>query len=70
MAQQFRWGGTREGFSYYMGRLRVGVNASAALAAFNRADQIYSAPPSLQIHRAHIAVQRPPSPICGRCGRR
>jgi hypothetical protein len=59
MAQQFRWGGTREGFSYYaMGRLQVGVNASAALAAFNRADQIYSTSPSLQIHRAHIAVQK------------
>jgi hypothetical protein len=34
------------------------VNASAALAAFNRADQIYSTSPSLQIHRAHIAVQK------------
>ncbi|WP_386681527.1 DUF2927 domain-containing protein [Loktanella sp. R86503] len=59
MARQFQWGGTREGFSYYaMGRLQVGVNAGAALAAFNRADQIYSTSASLQIHRAHIAVQK------------
>jgi len=46
-----------------MGRLQVAVNASAALAAFTGATQIYSTSPSVQIHRAHIAVaKRPPLP--------
>ena len=59
IAHQFNWGGPREGFSYYaLGRLQVGYNSTAALAAFNRADQIYAASPLMQIHAAHIAVQK------------
>ena len=59
IAHQFRWGGPREGFSYYaMGRLQVGYDSAAALAAFNSADAIYSASPLMQIHAAHIAVQK------------
>ena len=59
IAHRFNWGGPREGFSYYaMGRLQVGYDSSAALAAFNRADAIYSASPLMQIHAAHIAVQK------------
>ncbi|MFZ3582659.1 DUF2927 domain-containing protein [Loktanella sp. DJP18] len=59
IAQQFGWGGPREGFSYYaLGRLQVGHDSTAALAAFGRADAIYSASPLMQIHSAHIAVQK------------
>ena len=59
IARRFNWGGPREGFSYYaMGRLQVGHDSSAALAAFNRADAVYSASPLMQIHAAHIAVQK------------
>ena len=59
IANQFRWGGPREGFSYYaLGRLQVGYDSTAALAAFNRADAIYSGSPLMQIHSAHIAVQK------------
>jgi hypothetical protein len=59
IAHQFNWGGPREGFSYYaLGRLQVGLDSSAALAAFNRADQIYGTSTSMQIHSAHVAVQK------------
>ncbi|WP_237065803.1 DUF2927 domain-containing protein [Loktanella sp. M215] len=55
IAQQFGWGGPREGFSYYaLGRLQVGYDSTAA---FSRADAIYSASPLMKIHSAHIAVQ-------------
>ncbi len=59
IARQFRWGGPREGFSYYaLGRLQVGFDSTAALAAFNTADAIYGTSPLMQIHSAHIAVQK------------
>ena len=59
IAHRFNWGGPREGFSYYaLGRLQVGYDSTAALAAFNRADAIYGASPLMQIHSAHIAVQK------------
>ena len=59
IARRFNWGGAREGFSYYaLGRLQVGHDSAAALAAFNRADAIYSASALMQIHAAHIAVQK------------
>ncbi|MCF7700454.1 DUF2927 domain-containing protein [Loktanella sp. M215] len=59
IAHQFRWGGPREGFSYYaLGRLQVGYDSAAALAAFDTADAIYSASPLMEIHAAHIAVQK------------
>jgi len=54
----FGWGGTREAFGYYAhGRLQVGNDQRAALAAFSAADRIYRASPATQIHAAHIAVQ-------------
>lgn len=59
IARQFRWSGPREGFSYYAyGRLQVGNDSAAAMAAFNAADAIYRASPLMQIHAAHIAVQK------------
>ena len=53
------WTGPREGFSLYAyGRLQVGHDARAALAAFDAADRAYAADPVTRIHAAHIAVQK------------
>ena len=53
------WTGPREGFSYYAyGRLQVGHDPAAALAAFETADRAYRDSPSTRIHAAHIGVQK------------
>ncbi|RYH03248.1 DUF2927 domain-containing protein [Salipiger sp. IMCC34102] len=53
------WTGPRQGFSYYAyGRLQVGHDSAAAIAAFETADRAYSASPVTRIHAAHIAVQK------------
>ena len=53
------WDGPREGFAHYaLGRLQVGNDPQAALAAFDAADAVYARDPLTRIHRAHIAVQR------------
>ncbi|WP_090159530.1 DUF2927 domain-containing protein [Loktanella sp. DSM 29012] len=59
IGQTLGWTGPREGFAYYaMGRLEVGNDSRAALAAFEAADRIYRASQATQIHSAHIAVQK------------
>ena len=59
LGRAFGWTGAREGFAHYaFGRLQVGNNPAAALAAFNAADAAYGASNSTQIHAAHIAVQQ------------
>lgn len=59
LGRAFGWTGTRAGFAQYAyGRLQVGNDPSAALTAFNSAEAIYSQSPAMQIHAAHIAVQR------------
>lgn len=59
LGRAFGWTGPREGFAQYaFGRLQVGNNPSAALAAFNAADAAYSTSNATQIHAAHIAVQQ------------
>lgn len=59
LGRAFGWTGTRAGFAQYAyGRLQVGNDPSSALAAFNAAQQIYSASPATKIHAAHIAVQQ------------
>jgi hypothetical protein len=53
------WTGARAGFAQYaFGRLQIGNNPSLALGAFNAAAQAYAQDPALQIHAAHVAVQR------------
>lgn len=53
------WTGARAGFAYYAyGRLEVGNNPNAALAAFNAAETRYSQSSTTQIHAAHAAVQQ------------
>jgi hypothetical protein len=59
LGRAFGWTGPREGFAQYaFGRLQVGHNPNAALAAFNAADAAYSTSNATQIHAAHIAVQQ------------
>ncbi|EAR52180.1 hypothetical protein OG2516_02049 [Oceanicola granulosus HTCC2516] len=58
MGRAFGWGGARAGFaSYAYGRLLVGHDTSAALAAFHAADRAYAQDRLMRIHRAHVAVQ-------------
>ena len=59
LGRAFGWTGPREGFAHYAyGRLQVGNDPQAALAAFNHAEAVYRASPATQIHAAHIAVQK------------
>lgn len=59
LGRAFGWTGARAGFAQYAyGRLQVGNDPSRALAAFNAAQQIYSASPATKIHAAHITVQQ------------
>jgi hypothetical protein len=59
LGQAFGWEGPREGFAQYaLGRLQVGHNPAAAMAAFDAADAAYSSSKNTHIHAAHIAVQR------------
>jgi hypothetical protein len=55
----FDWQDARGGFAQYAyGRLQVGRDAQAALAAFNAAENLYQRDPNTRIHAAHIAVQK------------
>ena len=59
LGRAFGWTGTRAGFAQYAyGRLQVGNNPNAALAAFNAAENVYRANRNTSIHAAHIAVQQ------------
>ena len=58
LAGALNYGGPRDGFANYaFGRLNVGYNSDIALAAFNRAMQIYQSSPETRLHSAHVAVQ-------------
>ncbi len=55
----FGWTGVRAGFAQYAyGRLQVGNDPTAALAAFNAAQTTYAGSATTQIHAAHIGVQQ------------
>ena len=53
------WSGAREGFAHYAyGRLQVSSDPEAAFASFRAAEAAYSDADTMQIHNAHIAVQK------------
>ena len=59
LSQSQGWHDTRAAFALYAyGRLQVGHDSAAALAAFEQAEAIYRTSPATRIHAAHIAVQR------------
>ncbi len=53
------WLGPRQGFAHYAhGRLQLGSDPQKALQSFVTADALYQREPEMQIHSAHVAVQK------------
>ena len=58
IGQRLGWTGPRAGFAQYAyGRLQLGNDPSAALAAFNTANREYATAPETRLHNAFISVQ-------------